>query len=85
MVNIFLISCDIEPMLYDIKPMLYDIQCELSVETTLFTRILGKLYELHEFLLGNEPKIMVFLYKVENSGSMTILAEAQSVGQYFDL
>ena len=29
----------------------FDILCELRVERTLFTRIIGELYELHEFLL----------------------------------
>ena len=41
--------------------------CELRVERTLLTRILGELYELHEFLLGIHLSIVVLLYKIKSS------------------
>ncbi len=40
--------------------------CELRVERTLLTRILGELYELHEFLLGTNLSIVIFLNKVKS-------------------
>jgi hypothetical protein len=40
--------------------------CELRVERTLLTRILGELYELHEFLLKTNLSIVIFLNKIKS-------------------
>jgi hypothetical protein len=40
--------------------------CALRVERTLLTRILGELYELHEFLSGINLSIVICFYKIKN-------------------
>jgi hypothetical protein len=42
------------------------ILCELRVERTLLTRILGELYELHELLLVINQGIVICIYKVKS-------------------